>query len=70
MCARLYGDGSAEPLPTISDDFVPALRAEARPGELAAAASLPLVTAAANVGELELLYPAQAPAPAPAATGP
>ena len=70
VCARLEGDGSSEPLPTISDDFVTALCAEARPGELAAAAALPLVTAAANVGELELLYPAQAPVPAPAPTGP
>ncbi|MCV7302048.1 FUSC family protein [Mycobacterium barrassiae] len=41
----------------ISDDFVIALRAEATDDELAVAAALPLVTAAAHIGELELLYP-------------
>lgn len=59
VSARLDGEVT-EPLPAISDEFVIALRSEARPGELAAAAALPLVTAAANVGELELLYPAPA----------
>lgn len=57
VCARLDSDQSAEPLPPISDDFVPALRADAWPGDLAAAAALPLVAAAANIGELEVLYP-------------
>lgn len=41
--------GSAE---SIGEEFIPALRAEAE-GELAAAAALPLVTVAANIGELE-----------------
>jgi len=59
VCARLDGSRPDAALPAISDDFIPALRAEARPGELAAAAALPLVTAAANIGELELLYPAK-----------
>ena len=43
--------------PPISDDLVIALRAEATDDELAVAAALPLVTAAAHIGELELLYP-------------
>ena len=68
LCARIDGHapGSADatPLSQISDDFIPALRAEAQPGELAAHAALPLVTTAANIGELELTYPA-AIAPAP-----
>lgn len=62
ICTRLEGgvessDGPGVVLP-IGDDFIHALRAEA--GGLAdpAAAALPLVTAAANVGELELSYPA------------
>ena len=42
----------------ISDDFVLALRAEAGDGEMAVSAALPLVTVAANLGELELTYPA------------
>jgi len=37
---------------------VPALRAEAGVGKLAVAAALPLVTTAANIGELELTYSA------------
>lgn len=62
LCARIDGHAPASPdattLPPISDDFIPALRAEAQPGELAAHAALPLVTTAANLGELELTYPA------------
>ena len=59
LCARFDGSlggtmGLAAP---ISDDLVPALRAEAGDGELAVSAALPLVTAAANLGELELTYP-------------
>jgi uncharacterized membrane protein YccC len=65
VCARLEGGPPAAARPALVDEFIPALRAEARPGELAAAAALPLVTAAANVGELELLYPAEADQPAP-----
>ena len=67
LCARINGgepsiaDGGG--LPPISDDFVPALRAEAQPGELAAHAALPLVTTAANIGELEMTWPAE-PVPA------
>lgn len=63
VCRRLEGGDPAAPLAQITDEFIPALRAEARPGELAAAAALPLVTAAANIGELELLYPAGAVEP-------
>ena len=58
LCARIQGEANAAVMPPISDDFVPALRAEAEHGELAAHAALPLVTVAANIGELELTYPA------------
>ena len=54
VCALLADGGAARVLPPISDDFVPALRAEAGAGPLAVAAALPLVTTAANIGELEL----------------
>lgn len=47
---------SREPGP-IGDDFVLALRAEAGDSDLSIRAALPLVTVAANLGELELLYP-------------
>ena len=57
VCERLLGTGAGQALPPISDDFVLALRAEATGGDLAISAALPLVTVAANVGELELLYP-------------
>jgi uncharacterized membrane protein YccC len=66
ICARLTGD-TGQPLASISDDFVLALRADApgvgappprrAAGDLAISAALPLTTAAANLGELELLYP-------------
>ena len=58
VCALLTGGGAARVLSPISDDFVPALRAEAGVGKLAVAAALPLVTTAANIGELELTYSA------------
>ena len=64
--ARLTGDPGRE-LESISDDFVLALRADATDvgapparragGELAISGALPLTTVAANLGELELLYP-------------
>jgi hypothetical protein len=56
ICARLIGDSTRE-LQSISDDFVLALRAEATSDDLAISAALPLTTVAANLGELELLYP-------------
>jgi uncharacterized membrane protein YccC len=56
ICARLIGDSTRE-LQSISDDFVLALRAEATGDDLAVSAALPLTTVAANLGELELLYP-------------
>lgn len=56
ICARLTGD-TGQPLASISDDFVLALRADAPGNDLAISAALPLTTAAANLGELELLYP-------------
>jgi hypothetical protein len=48
--------------PPISDEFALALRAECAGNEAAVNAALPLVTVASNLGELELLYPASAPA--------
>ncbi|MGA5462428.1 FUSC family protein [Mycobacterium sp. NPDC050041] len=57
---RLLGRPVAQSLSPITDDFVGALRAEAGDDELAVSAALPLVTVAAHLGELELLYPKQA----------
>ena len=56
ICARLTGDPGQEFL-SISDDFVLALRADTTGDDLAISAALPLSTVAANLGELELLYP-------------
>jgi uncharacterized membrane protein YccC len=56
ICARLIRDRARE-LQSISDDFVLALRADATDDDLAVSAALPLTTVAANLGELELLYP-------------
>jgi uncharacterized membrane protein YccC len=56
VCTQLNG-GAADPPPApISDDFVLALRAEATGDEPSVSAALPLVTVAANLGELELHY--------------
>ncbi|MGX9789056.1 FUSC family protein [Mycobacterium sp. MMS18-G62] len=57
VCERLGGVDPAVPLPPISDDFVLSLRAEATGDAMSISAALPLVTVAANIGELELLYP-------------
>ncbi len=62
ICERLGGAQTA--LSPITDDFVLALRAEATGGDLAISAALPLVTVAANLGELELLYPKAVPSAA------
>lgn len=56
VCRLVTGTGAGSPRP-ISDEFVTALRAEATGDELAVPAALPLVTVAAHLGELELLYP-------------
>jgi hypothetical protein len=56
ISARLDGTSTAEHGP-ISDDFVLALRAESGGDALSVSAALPLVTVAAHLGELELLYP-------------
>jgi hypothetical protein len=53
---RLTG-GPVVDLESIGDDFVLALRADATKDDLAVSAALPLTTTAANLGELELLYP-------------
>ncbi|KWX23434.1 FUSC family protein [Mycolicibacterium wolinskyi] len=58
ICDRLTGVDTTSALVPIGDTFVLALRAEANDGDgLAVSAALPLVTVAANLGELELLYP-------------
>jgi hypothetical protein len=57
VCRHVTGGSAGTALDPISDDFVIALRADASDDELAVAAALPLVTAAAHIGELELLYP-------------
>ena len=57
LCARME-KLNAPAVADITDDFVPALRAEAATTPRAAEAALPLVTVAANIGELELTYPA------------
>ena len=57
VCDRLAGMVPLHDVGPVSDDFVLALRAEAEPGTLSISAALPLVTVAANLGELELLYP-------------
>jgi Fusaric acid resistance protein family len=56
ICARVAGE-SGQRLLAITDDFVPALRADTPDSDLAVSAALPLTAAAANLGELELLYP-------------
>ena len=56
LCAQLDGIDPLRSMPEMNEQFVTALRAEAH-GPDAAAAALPLVTAAAYIGELELLYP-------------
>lgn len=69
VCARLDGSDPTTVVAPISDDLVRALRAEAGTGDLAVSAALPLVTVAANLGELELTYPAT-PAVEPARVTP
>jgi hypothetical protein len=54
---RLGGTTHAVEHGPISDDFVLSLRAESSGDALAVSAALPLVTVAAILGELELLYP-------------
>ena len=61
ICALLTDARESAVLPPISDDFILALRAESRGGEMAVSAALPLVTAAANIGELEITYSAAMP---------
>ncbi|HYZ66229.1 MAG TPA: FUSC family protein [Mycobacterium sp.] len=56
ICARLTGDPGRE-LEPISADFVLSLRADATGNDLAVSAALPLTAVAANLGELEMLYP-------------
>ncbi len=61
LCSRMEQvDSPAAAVPDIADDFVPALRADAAVTPRAAESALPLVTVAANLGELEVTYPALA----------
>ncbi|OMC34044.1 fusaric acid resistance protein [Mycobacterium sp. GA-1841] len=57
ICARLTRADTTSTLVPIGESFVVSLRAEATGTDLAVSAALPLVTAAAHLGELELLYP-------------
>jgi len=60
ICERLAGRFDPErPWVPIADDFVLALRAEARDDDLGVSAALPLLTVSALLGELELIYPLQ-----------
>lgn len=56
LCARLDGSEPQRCTPELTEQFVTALRSEAH-GPNPGVAALPLVTAAANIGELELIYP-------------
>jgi hypothetical protein len=57
VCERLSGTDPVDDHGPVSDDFVLALRAESDGSALSVSAALPLVTVAASIGELELLYP-------------
>ena len=70
LCARIERVHGPESLPDMTAEFVPTLRAEAATTPDAARAALLLVTAAANIGQLELTWPAFGePAEAEAAVG-
>jgi uncharacterized membrane protein YccC len=56
VCSRLAGHDTRMWHP-VSDELIPALRAEATDCTQAVAAALPLVTVGSILGELELLYP-------------
>jgi hypothetical protein len=56
VCSRLAGRNTRAWQP-ISDNLIPALRAESSGDSQAVSAALPLVTVAAILGELELVYP-------------
>ena len=66
VCTRLEGAVESEEGlgPPLVEEFIRALRAQADDLPEATAAAFPLVTAAANIGELELSFPAT-PAAAP-----
>lgn len=58
LCAHLEQDPDATPPPReMSDEFVSTLRTEAATTPAAEDAALPLVSVAANIGELEMIYP-------------
>ena len=59
LCARLQTDEQVSPTMRIGEEFIPALRAEAGRSADAVAAALPLVTAAANIAELEVAMSAE-----------
>jgi uncharacterized membrane protein YccC len=66
VCTRLEGavEAGEDAVPPLVDEFIRALRAQADDLAEPTAAAFPLVTAAANIGELELSFPAT-PAPEP-----
>lgn len=57
LCARIQRDEQTPAAAQIGEEFVLALRAESDRSPAAADAALPLVTVAANIGELELAWP-------------
>lgn len=58
LCARIEQVDGPGVLPDMSTEFVPLLRAEAARTPDAVRSALPLVTAAANIAELEMTWPA------------
>ena len=57
LCARLEGSRHPPVQSGIAEEFVVTLRAEAKASGAGPDTALPLVTTAANIGELELTYP-------------
>jgi hypothetical protein len=57
VCERLAGGTDPASWAPVSDDLVRAMRAESSGDDQAVSAALPLVTVAAYLGELELIYP-------------
>ncbi len=56
VCSRIERVNARSALPGVGDEFIGTLRAEAADTPQAAQVALPLVTAAANIGELEMTF--------------
>ncbi|MGD9621254.1 MAG: FUSC family protein [Mycolicibacterium sp.] len=57
ICSRLQSADAPTILLPINDAFIPALRTDAGTDRFGISAAMPLVLVAANIGELELIYP-------------